>query len=47
MFNGKKPIASAPKGALVSPETPISKTKWKQLDQDYKKSEHFKKRAKK
>ena len=46
MFNGKKPIAKAPKGALVSPEHPISKTQWKKLDQEYKKSEHYKKRAK-
>lgn len=46
MFNGKTPIAKAPKGALVSPEQKISKTQWKKLDQDYKKSEHYKKRVK-
>lgn len=46
MFKGKTPIAKVPTTVIVSPEEKRTMKDWKVLDNEYKKSEHFKKKKK-
>lgn len=46
MFKGRTPIAKAPTNAIVSPEENKSSSEWKKLNDNYKKSDHFKSKKK-